>query len=121
MNKDTQKRQIQLILGQRSTKEPDAFYIYQLIESCHFEVWHQWALGLAANLPPGSLDHDYNKRIDYLLAECRKRFKLTSDRSHTGSDNMIRAVIRDITPNSFSERLELQIPTKFTQYLPKEK
>lgn len=71
MNKEKQKRQIDLFLSEKGSKEVDAFCVYQWIERCHFQEWWDRAVKLAPKIAPNSLDQHYHKRLDFLLSECR--------------------------------------------------
>lgn len=75
MNRESQKRKIRRFLEGKGKKDLDAFCIYQWIDRCHYEGWWDLALQLAPNLPPNSLNHDYHKRLGYLLSECGKNLK----------------------------------------------
>ncbi|OQB73644.1 MAG: hypothetical protein BWX92_03293 [Deltaproteobacteria bacterium ADurb.Bin135] len=73
MNKDRQKRQIINFLSHKKVFDVDAFCLYQWIERCHFHKWWDLAVELSAYLPPNSLDKDYDKRLNYILKECRDK------------------------------------------------
>lgn len=75
MNEATQKKQICRFLKGRIKKDVDTFCIYQWIERCHYQGW--WDLGnsLGSHMPPNSLDVHYQKRLEYILSECRKNLK----------------------------------------------
>lgn len=75
MNRESQKRKIRRFLEGKGKKDIDAFCIYQWIDRCHYEGWWDLALELAPNLPPNSLNHDYHKRLEYLLTESGKNLK----------------------------------------------
>jgi hypothetical protein len=75
MNKEKQKRQIELFLSGKGGQDVDAFCVYQWIERCHFQKWWDRALKLAPNVPPNSLDQHYHKRLDFLLSDCRNNFE----------------------------------------------
>ena len=71
MNDSTQKRQIQRFLRGQDKRDIDAFSIYQWIERCHIQGWWEMAIELSPNIPPGSLNPEYQKRLEVLLKECR--------------------------------------------------
>lgn len=73
MNKDFEKRRILRFLRGQGKRMVDAFGIYQWIERCHYHTW--WDLGhqLGSHIPPGSLDLDYHRRLEFLLSECRSK------------------------------------------------
>ena len=75
MNRDSQSLKIRRFLEGKGKKDIDAFCIYQWIDRCHFEGWWDMALALAPSLPPNSLNHDYHKRLEYLLSEAGKNLK----------------------------------------------
>ena len=75
MNRESQKRKIRRFLEGKGKKDIDAFCIYQWIDRCHYEGCWDLALALAPNLPPNSLNHDYHKRLEFLLSECGKNLK----------------------------------------------
>jgi hypothetical protein len=75
MNRETQKRDIRRFLGGKGKKDLDAFCIYQWVDRCHYEGWWDLALELGTRIPPNSIGDDYQKRLEYLLSECRKRLK----------------------------------------------
>lgn len=71
MNESTQKRQIHRFLKGNDKRDVDAFTIYQWIERCHSQGWWEMAIELSPNIPPGSLNPEYQKRLEVLLKECR--------------------------------------------------
>jgi len=71
MNESTQKRQIQRFLKGNDKRDIDAFCIYQWIERCHFQEWWEMAIELSPYITPGSLNTDYQKRLDFILKDCR--------------------------------------------------
>lgn len=73
MNKDFEKKRILRFLKGQGKRTVDAFGIYQWIERCHFHAW--WDLGhaLGSHIPPGSLNQDYHRRLDYFLSDCRSK------------------------------------------------
>jgi len=71
MNESTQKRQIQKFLRGNDKRDIDVFTIYQWIERCHIQGWWEMAIELSPNIPPGSLNPEYQKRLEVLLKECR--------------------------------------------------
>ncbi|RLC07108.1 MAG: hypothetical protein DRH43_11980, partial [Deltaproteobacteria bacterium] len=77
MNKEKQRRQILRFLKGKGNRDVDAFCIYQWIERCHFHGWWDLTLNLATSIPPNSLDSHYHKRLDFLLAECRRNLENT--------------------------------------------
>jgi hypothetical protein len=75
MNRESQSQKIRRFLEGKGKKDIDAFCIYQWIDRCHFEGWWDMALALAPSLPPNSLNHDYHKRLEFLLTEAGKNLK----------------------------------------------
>ncbi|HUT70871.1 MAG TPA: hypothetical protein VMW89_09360 [Desulfatiglandales bacterium] len=74
MNRESQKRKIRRFLGGKGKRDLDAFCIYQWIDRCHYEAWWDLALALRPSIPPNSLGEHYDKRLDYLLRECKNEF-----------------------------------------------
>jgi hypothetical protein len=75
MNRDSQKRDINRFLSGKGRNDLDAFCIYQWVDRCHYEGWWDLALELGTRIPPNSIGDDYQKRLEYLLGECRKSLK----------------------------------------------
>jgi hypothetical protein len=73
MNESTQKRQIQRFLKGNDKRDIDAFSIYQWIERCHIQEWWQLAIELSTYITPSSLNIDYQKRLDFILKDCRNK------------------------------------------------
>ena len=73
MNSEVQLRKINRFLKGKARKEIDAFCIYQWIDRCHFEGWWDAAVALGSFMPPNSLNQDYQKRIEFLLGQCRNQ------------------------------------------------
>lgn len=73
MNNEVQKRKINQFLKGKGKKEIDAFCIYQWIDRCHFEGWWDAAVALGSFITPSSLNQDYQKRIEFLLGQCRNQ------------------------------------------------
>lgn len=71
MNESTQKRQIQRFLKGNDKRDIDAFCIYQWIERCHIQEWWEMAVELSPYITPGALNTDYQKRLDFILKDCR--------------------------------------------------
>ena len=71
MNESIQKRQIQRFLRGQDKRNIDSFHIYQWIERCHIQGWWKMAIELSPSIPPGSLNPEYQKRLEVLLKECR--------------------------------------------------
>ena len=74
MNESSQKRQIQRFLKGHDKRDIDAFCIYQWIERCHIQKWWEMGIALAAYMPPDTLENNYQKRLEFILNECRKNF-----------------------------------------------
>ena len=72
MNSEKQKKQIIKFLKGNEKKYVDVFCIYQWIDRCYFQKWWNLALKLEPYIPPNSLKEQYHKRLEFLLAECRK-------------------------------------------------
>lgn len=71
MNESSQKRQIQRFLRGHDKRDIDAFCIYQWIERCHIQKWWGLAIELSPYIKPGTLQTDYQKRLDFILRDCR--------------------------------------------------
>jgi len=79
MNRESQKRDINRFLGGKGKNDLDAFCVYQWVDRCHYEGWWDLALELGTRIPPNSIGDDYQKRLEYLLGECRKSLKSLKD------------------------------------------
>ena len=77
MNKEIQERKISRFLNGKGNQEIDAFCIYQWIERCHFEGWWEMGVALGSQLQPNSLNKDYEKRLDFILSECRRNHDIS--------------------------------------------
>ena len=73
MNESSQKRQIQRFLRGHDKRDIDAFCIYQWIERCHIQKWWGLAIELSPYITPGTLQTDYQKRLDFILRDCRDK------------------------------------------------
>jgi len=80
MNSEVQLRKINRFLKGKGIKEIDAFCIYQWIDRCHFEGWWDAAVALAPFIPPNALSQDYQKRIEFLLGQCRNHIYERKDK-----------------------------------------
>jgi len=72
MDKESQKRKIKRFIGGTIKDRVDAFCIYQWVERCHFEGWWKMGFDLGSHLQPNSLNKDYEKRLDFILLDCRR-------------------------------------------------
>jgi hypothetical protein len=97
MNRESQRRKIVNFINNRIAKEIDAFCIYQWIERCHFEGW--WDLALSLSVPPNSLNHDYHKRLNYLLSDCRQRLKTEQETKAAPVRRYIRRLPAEVSGN----------------------
>jgi len=84
MNESTHKRQIQRFLRAQDKRDIDAFCVYQWIERCHIQGWWKMAIELSSNIPPGSLNEEYQKRLDVLLKESRIKLDKPNDEKLDG-------------------------------------
>jgi len=75
MNKDSQLKLIKRFLNGTCKNDVDPFCIYQWIDRSYYEGWWNIAIELSAYLPPNSLDENYQKRLNFLLFECRAKLK----------------------------------------------
>jgi hypothetical protein len=75
MNKDSQHKKIKRFLKGKGANDVDPFCIYQWIDRSYYECWYDIAISLSAHLPPNSLDENYQKRLNFLLIECRAKLK----------------------------------------------
>jgi hypothetical protein len=73
VDEKSQERKIRAFL-RGNIKKIDAFCLYQWLERCHFHHW--WALGisLGSQIPPNALNQEYQKRAEFLRAECHRFF-----------------------------------------------
>ena len=82
MNEYTQKRQIQRFLKGNDKRDIDTFCIYQWIERCHNQEWWEIAIELSQYITPGSLNTDYQKRLNFILKDCRiKQDKINGEKA----------------------------------------
>jgi len=72
MDAETQKRKIRRFIKGAIKDGIDPFCIYQWIERCHFEGWWEMGVALGSQLQPNSLNRDYEKRLEFILSECRR-------------------------------------------------
>jgi hypothetical protein len=72
MDAESQKRKIRRFLRGAINDGIDTFCIYQWIERCHFEGWWEMGVALGSQLQPNSLKKDYEKRLQFMLSECRR-------------------------------------------------
>jgi hypothetical protein len=94
MNETTQKRQIQRFLNGNDKRDIDAFCIYQWIERCHFQEWWEMAIELAPHITPGSLNSDYQKKLDFIFQDCRIKQDMLN-----GGETFVDPIIpRGVTP-----------------------
>jgi hypothetical protein len=101
MDCEQEKHQIQRFLHGKQAKPVDAFHIYQWIERCHFQEWWEMAIALSPYIPPGSLNLQYQKRLEVILKECRiKQHKSDEPITHLdGADcRTVRKIVRRSTP-----------------------
>ena len=75
MNRDSQLKKIKRFLKGKKGNDVDPFCIYQWIDRSYYESWWDIAINLSAHLPPNSLDENYQKRLNFLLVECRAKLK----------------------------------------------
>ncbi len=75
MNGEVQKKRIDQFLKGKGRKEIDTFCLYQWIDRCHFQGWWDEAVALGSFIHPKSLNQDYEKRIVFLLGQCRNNIK----------------------------------------------
>jgi len=79
MNNEVQRRKIIRFLKGKGHQEIDAFSIYQWIDRCHYQGWWEFAVALGPSIPPNSLNQDYQKRIEFLLGQCRNQIRQRKD------------------------------------------
>jgi hypothetical protein len=116
MNDSTQKRQIQRFLRGQDKRDIDAFSIYQWIERCHIQGWWGLGIALASNLPPNSLDQNYQKRLEFLLNECRKNVDAEQE-----SQKMLAKTNKEFDKNkvlSNSKDINYSFPTHYKEISP---
>jgi hypothetical protein len=109
MNKAIQERQIRRFLRGKAKKDVDAFCIYQWIERCHFEEWWEMGVALGSQLQPNSLNRDYEKRLDFILLECRR-----NDEREKKAQNVTIGEIID----SFDGTEKDELLKQFKMYIP---
>jgi hypothetical protein len=121
MNEESQRRKILRFLKGKGTKDVDVFCLYQWVERCHYHGW--WKLGIQTGtaIPPNSLKEEYSKRLNYLLAECRNNLHKDWAEGDISEAPIIYGVVRNIAVSGAPERLELEIPGKYEEWLPSEK
>jgi len=73
-----QRREIERFLKGYYIKDVDAFLVYQWIERCHFHQWWYLGISLSNHITPHALSIDYEKRLDFLLKECRRNMNKNS-------------------------------------------
>ncbi len=71
MDVESQKRKIRRFLKGSIKDGIDAFCIYQWIERCHYQEWWEMGVALGSHIQPNSLNKDYQKRLEFILSECR--------------------------------------------------
>lgn len=76
MDGESQKRKIRRFLKGSIKDGIDAFCIYQWIERCHYQEWWQMGVALGSHIQPNSLNKDYQKRLEFILSECRRHYDL---------------------------------------------
>mgnify|MGYP000981860978 CR=1 FL=1 len=79
MNSDIQRKTINRFLKGKNKKDIDAFCLYQWVDRCHFEGWWDDAIALGSHITPNSLTQDYQKRVEFLLNQCRNKVKERKD------------------------------------------
>ena len=72
MDVESQKRKIRRFLKGSIKDGVDAFCIYQWIERCHYQEWWEMGVALGSHIQPNSLNKDYQKRLEFILSECRR-------------------------------------------------
>ena len=115
MNKESQKRKIARFLNGKINKDIDPFCIYQWIERCFYHGWWKLGIQLASSLPPNSIGDHFQKRLDYLLLECRRNAKEDTKHKSITKHNILHEILFDfelqISPKEASELLG-NIPNK---------
>jgi len=96
MNEATQKRRIQRFLKGNDKRDIDAFCIYQWIERCHIQEWWEMAIELSPYITPGSLNTDYQKRLDFTLKDCRIKQDASNKKTTWGFENTSKETLRQI-------------------------
>jgi len=118
MNESTQKRQIQRFLNGNDKRDVDAFSIYQWIERCQNNEWWDMAIKLSSYITPGVLSTDYQRRLDFILKDCRlKQDNLYKVKQYDPIPNPllanrkpVRKIIRDSKSSSGSYKSNEGIP-----------
>lgn len=121
MNEESERRQILRFLKGKGTKDVDAFCLYQWVERCHFHRWWKLGIQIGTAIPPNSLKEDYFKRLNYLLADCRNSLHKNWIEGDISEAPTIYGVVRNIAVRGAPERLELEVPGKYEEWLPSEK
>jgi hypothetical protein len=76
MDGESQKRKIRRYLKGSIKDGIDPFCIYQWIERCHYQEWWEMGVALGSHMQPNSLNKDYEKRLEFILSECRRNNNL---------------------------------------------
>ena len=76
MDGESQKRKIRRYLKGSIKDGIDPFCIYQWIERCHYQEWWEMGVALGSHIQPNSLNKDYQKRLEFILSECRRNNNL---------------------------------------------
>ncbi|HPM10601.1 MAG TPA: hypothetical protein PK941_09185 [Paludibacter sp.] len=89
MNSEKQKKQIIKFLKGKEKKYVDVFCFYQWIDRCYFQKWWNLALALEPYIPPNSLKEQYQKRLEFLLAECRRNYNSETSKEIINDDKLV--------------------------------
>ncbi len=115
MNESKQRRQIQKFLKGNFKIDVDAFCIYQWVERCHVQKWWGMGVALAAHVPPDTLDSNYQKRLAFILNECRNNFE-AEQKNEVQSSKLVNTQYNNINYEFPTNRKETS-PIHYINYL----
>ncbi|MDO8722808.1 MAG: hypothetical protein Q7J31_11405 [Syntrophales bacterium] len=94
MDSESQKRKIRRFLKGSIKDGLDAFCIYQWIERCHYQEWWEMGVALGSQIQLNSLNKDYQKRLEFILKDCRIKQDMLN-----GRETLVDPIIpRGVTP-----------------------
>lgn len=103
MDVESQKRKIRRFLKGSIKDGIDAFCIYQWIERCHYQGWWEMGVVLGSHIQPNSLNKDYQKRLEFILSECRRN----NDLEKKAKDTTIREIMESLDAAEKDAALQL--------------
>jgi hypothetical protein len=94
MDSESQKRKIRRFIKGAIKGSIDAFCIFQWIERCHFERWWEKGVALGSHLQPNALNKDYQKRLEFILSECRRNHDLEEKAQYASKRKDVEQIIK---------------------------